>query len=207
MKLFSLIATQEVCTAPGMKVIPAKDFSTLQKASQVLKTARQEAKDLAEKGLREAQEERERGFQEGFQKGMESFHVHLLALDQELKELRIEIQKKILPLTLSTARKILGEELRLHPDRIVDIILTSLKPVSQHKKITIYVNREDLEFLEKEKPKIKAMFEHLQSLSLQVRDDIEQGGCIIETEAGIINAQLENQWRALESAFQSFKSS
>ena len=30
------------------------------------------------------------------------------------------------------------------------------------------------------------------------------GVCIIETEAGIINASLENQWRALESAFEAF---
>ncbi len=206
MKLFSLITDREVRTAAGTKVISAKEFSTLQKASQILKTAKEEAKELAEKTVIDAEQERERGFQEGFQKGLESFHEHLFALDEELKELRSEIQKKILPLTLSTARKILGEELRLHPDRIVDIVLTSLKPVSQHKKIIIYINKEDLEFLEKEKPKIKEIFEHLQSLSFQERDDIERGGCIIETEAGIINAQIENQWRALESAFQSFKS-
>jgi type III secretion protein L len=58
--------------------------------------------------------------------------------------------------------------------------------------------------LEQEKQEIKKIFEHLQSLSIQERDDVEPGGCIIETEAGIINAQLENQWRALESAFASF---
>ena len=62
----------------------------------------------------------------------------------------------------------------------------------------------DLEPLEKERSKIKKIFEHLDSFSLQERADIEPGGCIIETEAGIINAQLENQWRALESAFESF---
>jgi type III secretion protein L len=37
-------------------------------------------------------------------------------------------------------------------------------------------------------------------LSLRDRSDIQPGGCIIETEGGIINAQLENQWRVLENA-------
>jgi type III secretion protein L len=58
--------------------------------------------------------------------------------------------------------------------------------------------------LEAAKSQIKKVFEHLESLSIQERSDIEPGGCMIETEAGIINAQLENQWRSLEIAFESF---
>jgi len=203
-KLFSLISGKEVRIAPGNKRIPAKDFTSLLKASEILEQANEEVKEFHEKTALEAEEEKKRGFEQGFQAGLESFSKHLLALDEELKELRAEIQKKMLPLTLSAARKIIGEELRIHPDRIVDIVLNSLKPVTQHKRITIYVNKIDLDHLEQEKPKIKKIFEHLQSLSIQERDDIEPGGCIIETEAGIINAQLENQWRALESAFESF---
>ena len=126
-------------------------------------------------------------------------------LDQELKTLRNDIQVKILPLALKAARKLIGEELKMHPDRIVDIVLTSLKPVTQHRKVLIYVNRADLEMMETNRPKIRKIFEHLENLSIQERDDIEPGGCMIETEVGIINAQLENQWRALESAFESFK--
>ncbi len=206
MRFFSLISGQEVRIAPGQKKIPAEEFSILQQASEVLKKAKEETEELRKKNTIEAEEQKKMGFEQGFQLGLESFNKHLLALDEELKELRIEIQKKMLPLTLSAARKIIGTELELHPDRIVEIVLNSLKPVTQHKKIIIYVNKVDLEILEQEKPKIKSIFEHLQSLSIQERDDIEPGGCIIETEAGIINAQLENQWRALESAFHSFMS-
>jgi len=204
MKLFSLISGKEVRLAPGKKRIPAVEFSIVQEAAEILEKVKEEAEELKEKTKLDAEEEKKSGFEQGFQEGLESFNKHLLALDEELKELRIEIQKKMLPLTLSAARKIIGEELKIHPDRIVDIVLSSLKPVTQHKKIIIYVNKSDLEKLEKEKPKIRSIFEHLQSLSIQERVDIEPGGCIIETEAGIINAQLENQWRALESAFESF---
>ncbi len=204
MKLFSLISGKEVRLAPGQKKIPAAEFSEAVDAAEVLRRAQEEAEELRKKTAIEAEDEKKMGFEQGFQAGLESFNKHLLALDQELKELRAEIQKKMLPLTLTAARKILGEELKIHPDRIVDIVLNSLKPVTQHKKIVIYANKTDLEMLEREKPKIKAIFEHLQSLSIQERSDVEAGGCIIETEAGIINAQLENQWRALESAFASF---
>jgi type III secretion protein L len=48
------------------------------------------------------------------------------------------------------------------------------------------------------------MFEQLQFLGVQERPDIAPGGCIIETENGIINASVDNQWKALETAFQKY---
>lgn len=204
MKFFSLLSGLAVHITPGKKRIPAKEFSLAAKANDILKTVKEEAAIFKQDTVIEAEKTKELAFQEGFQEGLLSLNKHLLALDKELTELRHDIQKKILPLSLKAARKIIGEELRLHPDRIVDIVLNALKPVTQHKKITIFVNKIDLLELEENKSKIKKIFEHLESLSIQERDDIEPGGCIIETEVGIINAQLENQWRALESAFESF---
>lgn len=204
MKFFSLLFGKEVRAAPGKKIIPAKEFSTLQSAEEILETVKKEAEAFKRETVSEAEKMKEQAFKEGFQEGLVSLNKHLLVLDQELKAIRSDVQNKILPLSLKAARKIIGEELRIHPDRIVDIVLSSLKPVTQHKKITIYVNKADLPLIEENRNKIRKIFEHLESLSIQERNDIEPGGCMIETEAGIINAQLENQWRALESAFESF---
>ena len=186
-------------------MVAANEFSTLIDAAQVLEKVKQEAHEFTLKIATEAEQTKEIAFQEGFEKGLIALNHHIAALDKELKIIREDIQKKILPLALKAARKIMGEELKLHPDRIVDIVMTSLKPVTQHRKIAIYVNHEDLAHLEQHRNDIKKIFEHLENLSLQARDDIEPGGCMIETEAGIINAQLETQWRALEIAFQAFQ--
>lgn len=204
MKFFSLLSGKEVRVAPKVKAVPAKEFSTLQSASEILEKVKKEAEEFKKTSLAEAEKMKESAFQEGFQEGLVSLNKHLLELDRELKELRTDIQKKILPLSVKAARKIIGEELKLHPERIVDIVLNSLKPVTQHRKIIIYVNKVDLPLLEEGRTEIKKIFERLENLSIQERHDVEPGGCIIETEAGIINAQLENQWRALESAFESF---
>lgn len=203
-KFFSLISGKDVHIADKQKIIPATEFSELQTASEILKTVEKEAFAFKKQAAEEAEIIKEQAFQEGFQEGLKSLNEHIVALNHELKQIREEVHKKILPLSLKAAKKIIGEELKLHPDRIVDIVIQSLKPVTQHKKIIIYVNRADLDVLETSKPKLKKLFEHLESFSIQERSDIERGGCMIETEAGIINAQLENQWRALESAFESF---
>jgi len=199
-KFFTLISKEEVRLAPGEKIIPAKEFTTFKNAKEILKKVKSDAAIYKKEVAHEGEKSKELAFNEGFQEGLISLNKHFLALDKELKDLREDIQKKLLPLALSAARKLMGEELRLHPDRIVDIVLTSLKPVTQHRKIIIYVNKVDLEILEEKKSVIRGIFEHLENLSIQERSDIEPGGCMIETEAGIINAQLENQWRALEQA-------
>lgn len=203
-KFFSLISGDEVRRTAGTKVIPAGEFTTMHEASEILKLVERDAFSYRQEVAKEAEKIKEAAFEEGFQEGLTALNKHLFALNAELKQLREEIQQKILPLSLKAARKIMGEELRLHPDRIIDIVLTSLKPVTQHRKVTIYVNKVDLDHLESKKSAIKDIFEHLESLSIQERGDVEPGGCMIETEAGIINAQLENQWRALEAAFESF---
>ncbi len=203
-KYLTLISGKEIRFAPDQKIIPSKEFSTLQTAAEALQTVQKESLEYKKQIVVEAEKIKEYAFQEGFQEALTSLNKHLFALDQELKKLREDIQKKILPLTISAARKIIGEELKLHPSRIVDIVMHALKPMTQHRKIIIYVNKSDIEALESAKPKIKKIFERLENLSIQERDDIEPGGCIIETEAGIINAQLENQWRSLEIAFDEF---
>ena len=204
MKYFSLLSGKEVHPAPGHKIIPSEEFSTLHKASEILEIVQNEAEEYKLSVAKESEKIKESAFQEGFQQGLVSLNKHLFTLDEELKKIREEVHEKILPLAIKAAKKIVGEELKLHPDRIVDIVLNSLKSVTQHKKIIIYVNIQDLERIESAKTKIRKIFEQLESLSIQERDDIEPGGCIIETEAGIINAQLDNQWRALEMAFESF---
>ena len=205
MKYFSLLSQDEIHPAPGEKIIPAKEFSILIEAKEALDKVRHEAKEYTLNTAKESELIKEQAFKEGFEEGLNSLNQHIFSLDQELKAIREDVQKRILPLALKAARKIMGEELKLHPERIVDIVMTSLKPVTQHRKITIYVNHHDLAALEENRGTIKKIFERLDSFTIQERDDIEPGGCMIETEAGIINAQLETQWRALETAFKAFE--
>ena len=204
MKYFSLFSSEEIHTAPDKKVIPAKEFQTLQDALEILEKVKEDSKTYRKKIVSECEMLKENAENIGFQKGLEKLNDHVLKLDHLVKNLSEEVHKKILPLALKAARKILGEELKIHPDRIVDIVMQALKPVTQHHKIIIYANKSDMDILESKKSNIKKVLEQIKSFAIQERPDIEPGGCIIETEAGIINAQLENQWRALETAFESF---
>jgi type III secretion protein L len=200
MTLLSLIYQGDVSLKKSQKVIPQKDYSEIistkdliAKAKEDIKAYKKENKELCEKLKSDATEA-------GFQKGLEDFNSHLILLDKKVKEMRLEIQNQIIPLAMQATKKIMGKQLELKPELVVDIVLQALRPVSQNYEIKLLVSKHDKEIIEKDKDRIKNLLDHVKVLAIEEREDISQGSCIIETESGIINATLENQFRALEAA-------
>lgn len=204
MKFFSLIYQGEVHPSDDKKVIEAKDYSNLYKATEILRKAKEDVKKYQEDAEEKAKELHEKAKEDGFNEGLVRFNEHILKLDSELKNMRQEMQKKVLTIALQAAKKIVGQQLDLHPDTIVDIVIQVLKPFTQSHFVTIYVSKDDKQILDKSKKKIKDILDRVETLSIQTRDGLSPGSCIIETEKGIINAEIENQWTALNKAFAKF---
>lgn len=204
MKFFSLIYQGEVHPATEEKIISSEDFSMLLKAEEIVEKAREDAEQHHKNALKQAEELKKEGHEEGYKEGLQKFNEQLLFFERTLRAVRLELQKEIIPIALKAAKKIVGAQLELNPDVIVDIVLQALSPVMQNHRFTIYVNKNDKEILEANKSRIKSILDQVQVLNIQERADIAPGGCIIETEAGIINASLKNQWDALEAAFEKY---
>jgi type III secretion protein L len=202
-KFFSFIHGGAVDIAPETKVIPAKDFSTLLDAKGVLKKVQEDAIAYRKEVIDECEKLKEKARQEGYEAGFQEWAEHILKFEEEIKAVRGEYAKVLAPVALKATQKIVGKAFEMSSDAIYAVVENALKPVLQHKRISIFVNKEDFATLEKKREKLKQLFENIEVLSIRERDDISQGGCVIETEGGIINARLENQWVVLEKAFQS----
>lgn len=200
-KFFSLIKEGSIHLAPQSKIIPGDEISTLMDGIEILKVVQDDADSYRLKVVEECEKLKELSQQEGYEEGFKTWLEHIAKLEEEIVKVRKEFEKVLIPIALGAAKKIVGREIELSDDIIFDIVSNALKPVASHKKITIYVNQQDLQVLEKKKPELKKLFEVLETFVIRERADIAPGGCIIETEGGIINAQLENQWRTLEKAF------
>lgn len=201
-KFFSLIHGDSVHVAPKKKIVSAEDFSNLIDSLEVLDNVREDADKYKMEVAAESEILKEQAQKEGYEAGFKAWAEQVAKLEAEIVKVRQDTEKLIIPVALKAAKKIVGREIELSETAIVDIIASNLKAVSQHKKITIYVNKKDLDIVEANKNRLKQLFETLEVLTVRDRADIKPGGCVIETEGGIINAQLENQWRILEAAFQ-----
>lgn len=202
-KFFTLIKdTDSIHVSPNTKIIKADAISKLLEAVEVLEKAKKDAEAHIEDANKETVAIKETARKEGYEAGLKEWAEKLVKLEEEIIKVRKDTEKVVIPVALKAAKKILGRELENVDTAIVDIVQTSLKAVAQHKKFTIYVNRKDLDILEANRPALKKVLENPEAFSIRERADIQPGGCIIETEGGIINAQLDNQWRILEQAFE-----
>lgn len=204
MKFFSLIFRGEVHPSTDEKVIPAESYGKILDASAVLEKAKEDAKAFLEKTKNDCAQLREHAKTLGFAEGLEQFNVHVLHMDQELKKIRHELHRLVLPIALKAAKKIVGKELELFPETIVDIVLQALAPITQSHKVIIFLNKQDKDIVESQKSKLQEMLKQIDLFSIQEKAGITPGGCVIQTESGMINATIENQWTALERAFEKY---
>lgn len=201
-KYVSFIYGDRISSAPQTKIIPAEEFSRLVTSEEVLDHVKEDAKKYRTEVSQECEKIKEEAYREGYKEGFEEWAEQLSLLESKLIEYKLEMEKLIIPIALKAARKMIGREIELSENAILDIVKENLKAVSQHKKILIFVNRKDFDLLESHKNKLKEVFDNLESFSIRPRDDIAPNGCVIETEIGIVNAQLEHRWNVLEKAFQ-----
>jgi len=204
MKLLTLLNKEEIHLTKNKKIIRAEEFSQLLEASEIVKLTEENAKTYVKEYKKKCQKVRAKAKEEGYQEGLTELNRQILSLENKVKHVRQEMMKSILPLAMKAAKRIVGRELELKPDSIVDIVLQGIKPVKEAQRIKIFVAKDDLKHLEEKKPEIKQQLEHAEMFAIEEREDLAQGDCIIETEGGIINATLENQWRALEAAFETY---
>ena len=203
-KFFSLIFSGNLHRAGEDKVLPKEAFSVLLEAREVLAKAKEDVGTYLEQNQKECKKVLEKAKKAGFNQGLTEFNKQILFYEQKIKRMEQELQKVVLPLALKAAKKIVGRELELKPETILDIVQQTLRPVTQSHHIKIYVSKKEKEILEKRKKELRKSLEQVRTFTVEEKEDLSPGGCIIETEAGIINASLDNQWQALESAFQAF---
>lgn len=200
MKFFTLISKKGVHLAPGQKRIPKEEFSELISAKELLEKIREEERihreEITEEGKEHFEAQKKKGFEEGIALWSEQIHF----LEKETKKVRGELQKFLVQIAMATAKKIVGRELKQDPSTLVDIVAQNLRQVSSHKKITLYANKKDVALLNEHKDKMKAILDEVQNFVVQPKDDIHEGGVVIETEAGIIDARAEVLWTKLEQA-------
>jgi type III secretion protein L len=183
------------------KIISSKTFQTFSKLTQLVTDTEAELATLKQTFIEQEQASLEKKQQEAYLEALTIFNQHVFALDAEVKTLRTHLMKQILPLALTAAKKIVGEQLSLHPETIVGMIQKQLLQCSSCRRVKLLVCKEDKTVLDENRSYLKQKLDQLESFAIEEDPNITPGSCIIQTEAGNINASLELQWQALEGAF------
>ena len=194
--------------------------SAREEAAAILAQAREEAAAIIEAARAERQqlleEARAAGAERGFQEGLERARAQADRIRAEAESTRSEARQvlaearrvyqqnisaaegEIIALALSIAAKIIGREIELRPDIVVEIARQAIRQVAEGQHYTIYTDPAAAEVVRQHRAELLA--EAAPGARLQVIADpgFTPGGCRVETENGFVDAGVDSQLEALK---------
>lgn len=117
------------------------------------------------------------------------------------KETYQEIEKEVVELALAIARQVICQEITIDKEIVVCVARQALAKVEDPGKIKIKMSPSDLEFIKETRAQLSNMIESIDHVTFEAAENIQSGGCIIETDLGEIDARIEKQLQAVEESF------
>jgi type III secretion protein L len=199
-KILKADSVSDKVVVPSPKVLKREVYEATREASDVVALAQEKARQIIEEALREQDSIRQRARQEGNAQGLAEWNRVLTAANQRADELTNSWEETMLRLSVRVAEKIIGEQLRVHPETIVEIIREVMKNIRPGKRLTIQVNQADAQQARARIDRIKDGISTSSDIEIVASGSVSPGGCVIESELGIIDARLETQLKCLEEA-------
>ena len=165
-------------------------------------------RNLISRAREEADSIREAANKEGYQEGLNRAAEDISQIKESLQsflnapqEVFEYIAPDILEISLEIAQKIIKDEVTQNPQIVVDKITEILKTLSKEKpKVTIRVNPMQVSIAKQAIPEI------LDSAGLEAKivilpdESVTEGGCIVSTNNGVIDATIESQIAVIKEA-------
>ncbi|MDR2337375.1 MAG: hypothetical protein LBE20_01850 [Deltaproteobacteria bacterium] len=114
-------------------------------------------------------------------------------INQEKKTFYEKLEKETLNLALQVAKRILQITVETKPDYIIEILHQAFATKLASQPLRIKLSRTDYEFIQK--LGLPAELSPEKTGVEYVADNNIKSGCIVETEVGNLDLQIENMWR------------
>ena len=185
-------------------------------AEALLRSARVEAAVLVEDARIQAEALREAAWQEGHYEGeiaarivveaevRAEWETRKAALRDELKQITEQIaaarqqlwqqqEPEMVALVLTIARQVVKTEVQQNPEVIRQVISNAIRRVTDKENIRIRVSIADSLCVKEMRDDLMEVIDGLRHLEIIDDRRVSDGGCVIETNAGTIDAKMETQ--------------
>ena len=113
-----------------------------------------------------------------------------------------EAEAQLLELTLTLAEVVVRHEVSCGADTVRETLQAALEMAGENSGLKVRLHPEDLENIMEFLPQLEQRLGAATQLELEGDLAISQGGCLVETDSGMIDARLEEQLEALRQQLQ-----
>ena len=203
--------------APQAAGVPALDAADLYaEAETALQSARAEAAELVEDAKTQAEALREAAWQEGFHAGslearaaveaelrtdwamrQEALRSELDAIASDIGEARAKLwqsqESEMVALALDIARQVIKTEVSQNHVVVQAVLANALRRITDKDKVRVRVSIANAPRVKKAREDLMEIVDGLLFIEIVEDRRVGDGGCVIETNAGTIDAKIETQ--------------
>jgi flagellar assembly protein FliH len=167
-------------------------------------------RNLVSRAQEESESIKKSAFEEGYRLGLEKAQVDIDKFKNELvnfmnakQDVFEYIAPDILEISVNIAKTIIKKELEADPQVLINTIVDVLKTVSKSEpKVTIKVRPQSVQFIKDTIPNITYQYGIESKINIIADPSIEEGGCVLQTNNGIVDASIDTQIEIIKKALE-----
>jgi len=115
------------------------------------------------------------------------------SLQADRREFFDRIEPELVRLSVSIAEKVIGSELELRPEVVVDLVRSAMKRLRDREHLRVSVNPQDAERVKEARADLIAAVDGVRKLEVVEDRRVDVGGCVIESGNGTLDARIRTQ--------------
>ena len=183
---------------PAMRVLKATDYWRVRDAETALRDAKHRAEEILADARRIYEEEKKRGHEEGVSAAQGEVAAQIFEVVSRSVDYLAGAEAEVARVVIVCLNKILGE----FPDEelVIREARTALQVIRNEPRVTLRVSTEVEAEIRNRVGEILSGNGEVNFLEIIGDERIGRGGCRLESEAGVVDASLQQQLQALEDA-------
>ena len=189
----------------------------------IIKEAQKQAEFLLLETEKQAETIKEEAYETGFKQGVEEgiskgieeinqdmkFQIEeavekaqriVKIAEQQTKENILKAEQQIIEIAVAIAEKVIPQQFNDMPQLVLPLVKSALEKVRDQENLNIRVSPEDYELVLLAKYEFQMMIGKENAIVITADKTIENGGCVIETDSGTVDARVSTQIDVLKKA-------
>jgi Flagellar biosynthesis/type III secretory pathway protein len=184
-------------------------------ADMIIKEALLEAKDIIKNASVDAEQLKqqvcEASSEEGYTQGIAQAKQEYEALIEEAQEIKKQagveykqildsLEEDAINTIIEIAKKVISKELECKQN-ILLLVKDAFEKCSKDRKAVLKLSEQDYEFVSENKNELESMLERSEEIEIRKDLSLKEGGCVIETSYGSIDASASTKFEKIENDF------
>lgn len=159
----------------------------------------------------------EEGLKKAFTEKTNEINFQLTELETMMSQIHVlkeelvrQNESHIVQLAYNIASRIAFDHIEEKPEVVVSVVKNAIEMAQAEEEVNVLVSEQQIDFLEKMKSQMGREFEFLKKVKFQPSDQVSSGGCVIETNYGVVDARIEERvqklWSEMKQALPRVKS-